>query len=165
MDPRIAETARYMTQHGLLLTTAESCTAGQIASDLADVPGAGHLLDCAFVVYSAAAKCACLGVRKETIERNGLTSEAVARAMALGALRRSRANLAVANTGVADDGGEHTPPGTQCYAWAFAGPAGGTPKLFSETRRFDGGRHQVRQASAAHALARIPHYHARAQGG
>ncbi|MDX5409756.1 MAG: CinA family protein [Thauera sp.] len=158
----LTATARYMTGHDLMLVTAESCTAGLIASHLADVPGAGHLLDCAFVVYSEAAKRNCLGVRSETIEAHGLTSEAVAREMALGALRRSRANLAVANTGVADDGGDGTPPGTQCYAWAFSGDGqSGTATVFTETRRFDGDRSAVREASARWALERIADHHAR----
>ena len=82
----VKEVAAYVKRHGLTLVTAESCTAGLIASRLAEVPGAGKLLDCAFVVYTVSAKQRCLGVSRETIERCNLTSEAVAREMALGAL-------------------------------------------------------------------------------
>jgi len=145
----------FLQAHKLRLVTAESCTAGLIASTVADVEGAGDLLDCAFVTYSPGAKQKCLGVRAETIEAFGLTSEQVAREMALGALKAGAANLAVANTGVADSVDPAVPSGTQCYAWAFV-KAGGAPIVHSETRRFEGGRNRVRRESAHYALCRIP---------
>lgn len=148
----------FMRERELLLVTAESCTAGLIASMLAEVPGAGQLLDCAFVVYSPEAKQRCLAVRAETIERAGLTSEDVAREMAIGAIAASRANVAVANTGVADDGADGVAPGTQCFAWAFQ-QGDATPEVHTETRRFPGGRQAVREAAAAYALSRIPFYY------
>ncbi len=148
----------FMQKHDLLLVTAESCTAGLIASALAEVPGAGSLLDCAFVTYSPDAKIHCLGVRPDTIESAGLTSEEVAREMAVGALHASpRANIAVANTGVADDGAPGVAPGTQCFAWAFG--ASGEPPVYTETRRFPGDRQAVRAAAAQYALSRIPFYY------
>lgn len=125
---------------------------------LADVPAAGGLLDCAFVVYAPEAKVDVLGVNRATIERHGLTSEEVSREMALGALADSRANVAIANTGAADGGADGTPAGTQCYAWAFRRPGGAASMIFSETRRFPGDRNAVREASAEYALQRIPHY-------
>lgn len=160
--PTVEQVAAFLRQHGLTLVTAESCTAGLIAATLADVKGAGQLLDCAFVTYSPEAKQRCLGVSKDTIDRCNLTSEAVAREMALGALRLSRANVAVANTGVTDGTDPKIPAGTQCYAWAFEPDhAGGDPRVFSETRRFDGDRNAIRQASADYALGRIPELAAR----
>ena len=145
----------FLQAHKLRLVTAESCTAGLIASTIADVEGAGELLDCAFVTYSPEAKMKCLGVRPETIAEFGLTSEQVAREMALGALNSGSANLAVANTGVADSVDPDIPSGTQCYAWAFAG-RGSAPVVLSETRRFVGGRNRIRRDSAHYALCRIP---------
>lgn len=156
------DVADYLRAHGLRLVTAESCTAGLIASTVADIEGAGELLDCAFVTYSPASKQRCLDVSTGTLERCNLTSEAVAREMALGALRHSGANLSVANTGVADAVDDEIPAGTQCYAWAFA-EAGAEPSVFSETRRFEGDRHAVREQAAAHALSRIPALHAQRQ--
>lgn len=153
--------ADYMREHKLLLVTAESCTSGLIAATLADMPGAGELLDCAFVTYSVQAKQRCLDVKEETIARHNLTSEAVAREMALGALMRSRANLAISNTGVVDDTDKEIPAGTQCFAWAFRSisvPEG--IAMFSTTRRFDGDRVAIRQASAEFALKQIPVHHA-----
>jgi PncC family amidohydrolase len=150
--PTIAD---YMKRRQLVLVTAESCTAGLIASRLAEVPGAGKLLDCAYVVYSPEAKQRCLGVRKETIERYNLTSEEVAREMAAGALSHSDANLAVSNTGVTDDTDPRIPAGTQCFAWAFR-HADGRLDVHSETRRFNGDRNDIREAAADFALRRIP---------
>ena len=161
----IEQVADFMKQHELLLVTAESCTAGLIAAHLADIPGAGALLDCAFVVYSPQAKQHCLDVSPDTMERFNLTSEEVAREMALGAIARSRANMAIANTGVADSTDDEIPPGTQCFAWAFQGmrAEGETsePIVFTETRRFSGDRNEVRQASAEYALQRIPFHFGR----
>ncbi len=148
----------YMTRNSLKLVTAESCTAGLIASHLAEVPGAGKLLDCAYVVYSPAAKQRCLNVNADTIERYGLTSEEVAREMALGALANGEVNLAVANTGVTDDVDPQVPAGTQCFAWAFRRDDG-TVDVFSQTRRFDGSRNEMREAAAGFALRRIPELH------
>ncbi|NMG55143.1 CinA family protein [Aromatoleum aromaticum] len=161
MEP-IEDIAAFMKQNGLVLVTAESCTAGLIAARLADVPGAGALLDCAYVVYSCEAKEQCLGVKRETIERFNLTSEEVAREMAEGALEKSAANLAISNTGVAEAVDDETPPGTQCFAWAFrTGQNDDGSAIFSETHRFSGGRNEVRDAGAHYALMRVPYYFAR----
>lgn len=156
----IERVAAYMHEHSLKLVTGESCTAGLIAATLADIPGAGALLDCAFVAYSPQAKQKCLGVTARTLRHHNLTSEAVAREMALGAARISPANVAISNTGVTDGTDPEIPAGTQCYAWVFkAGPADASPAVYSETMRFDGDRNAIRRASAEHALARLITYH------
>lgn len=149
--------AQYLREHELVVATAESCTAGLIAARLASAPGAGALLDCAFVVYDPKAKVRCLNVPAQILARHNLTSEAVALAMAQGALGKCEANVVVANTGVADDSDPNIPPGTQCYAWIFRLP--GRTQSFTATQRFNGSRNAVREASADHALRCIPHYH------
>jgi len=150
----------YLRSRSLVLTTAESCTAGLIASMLAEVPGSGKCLDMGFVVYSPSAKSGFLGVREATIERYGLTSEEVAREMAEGALaqREGCATVAVANTGLADGApdGEGPPPGTQCFAWSCAHH--GEVITHSTTVVFDGGRNDVRRAAARYALLGIPRF-------
>lgn len=150
----IVAVAKLMRRQGLTLVTAESCTAGLIAATLADLKGAGELLDCAFVTYSPEAKRRCLSVKAKTLATCNLTSEAVAREMALGALRRGNANLAVSNTGVTDDVDPDVPAGTQCYAWAFRQHRG-DPWVLTGTRRFKGGRLAIRQQSAEYALRHI----------
>lgn len=155
------QAARYLAEHGLVVVTAESCTAGLIAATLAEVPGAGQVLESAFVVYDPKAKRRCLHVPAEVLEHHNLTSEPVALAMARGALGCSDATLAIANTGVADDSDPAIAAGTQCFAWLFR--QGEAVQEFSETRVFAGARNQVREAAAAHALARIAHYHGQLQ--
>lgn len=159
MNNNLESIAQYLEQNRLKLVTAESCTAGMVASTMADLPGCGSWLECAFVTYSADAKIACLGVQPETIERHNLTSEEVAREMAEGALRVSRANVAVADTGLAGpDGGDgDIPVGTVCFAWAFETDRRIT--TFSETRHFDGDRNGIREAATNYVIDRIWHYH------
>lgn len=148
-----------MADHGLLLVTAESCTAGLIASTLSEAPKAGSLLDCAFVTYSVAAKETQLGVRRETIKTFNLTSEQVAAEMARGALARSGANVALANTGVVDNIDPAIKAGTQCFAWAFRNSdLADAILVFTETKRFLGSSRKIRQKSARYALSRIPYY-------
>jgi nicotinamide-nucleotide amidase len=156
--PGHRQTVEYLKRRALVVVTAESCTAGLIASRLAAAPGAGEVLECAFVVYDPKAKRRCLGVPAEVLERHNLTSEPVALEMARGALRHSDAGVAVANTGVADDSDPGIAAGTQCYAWVFRDARG--LHEFTETRVFDGERNQIREASADYALSRIAHYHA-----
>lgn len=157
----LTEVVDYLSAHQLRLVTAESCTAGLITSELARVPGSGQTIICGLAVYSPDAKHRLLGVEYATIERYGLTSEQVAGEMAVGALVRNAADVAVANTGVAgpappDDG---TPVGTVCFSWAFRSGSGWN--LYTETRRFAGGRNDVRLHAAHYALERIPHYYQR----
>ena len=151
-------TVDYLKQHGIVVVTAESCTAGLIASRLAAAPGAGLVLECAFVVYDPKAKRRCLGVPAEVLAQNNLTSEAVALEMARGALRHSDAALAVSNTGVADGSDSEVEAGTQCYAWVFRDAD--ELREYTETRVFHGERNQIREDSADYAVGRIPYYHA-----
>ncbi|CAI8909222.1 CinA family protein [Pseudomonas soli] len=157
-DPVHAALA-YLKQNHLLLTTAESCTAGAMVALLAGVPGTGEVLESGYVVYSAHAKQRLLGVDPQTIERFGLTSEAVAWEMARGALRDSQASVAIATTGVAGPSPESgVSPGTLCFAWAFAGEP---MAVFTCTQRFFGERPDVMRQGALHGLARLAHYHQR----
>jgi nicotinamide-nucleotide amidase len=159
MNHQLESVLNYLRDNQLKLATAESCTAGLVASTIAELPGCGSTLEVAFVTYSAEAKISCLGVRRETIDTYNLTSEEVAREMAEGALRISRANLALSTTGLAgpSNGDSDIPVGTVCFAWSFQ--EGGTVTTFSETRKFDGERNHIRQASADYAISRIWYYH------
>src|SRR5215469_1211686 len=85
----------------LMAATAESCTGGLIAGLLTEIPGSSNVLERGFVVYSNAAKEELLGVPAETLERRGAVSSETARAMAEGALKTSRADVAVSVTGIA----------------------------------------------------------------
>jgi nicotinamide-nucleotide amidase len=132
------------------LATAESCTGGLIAAACTTLPGSSEWFDRGFVTYSNAAKIEVLGVDAALIERHGAVSQAVARAMAHGALVRSHATIALAVTGVAGPGGATPgkPVGTVWLAWALAGDGG------DECLQLPGDRAAVRAASAHAALRR-----------
>ncbi len=147
--PRIAE---RLSARGVLLATAESCTGGWAAQALTALAGSSNWFERGFVSYSNAAKQEMLGVRAETLARYGAVSEEAAREMALGALSRSRASVALAITGIAGPGGgtRGKPVGMVCFAWALKG---GAPR--SETRHFAGDREAVRRQSVERALAGV----------
>ena len=155
----------YLRQHKLRLSTAESCTAGMIIALLADIPGSGSLMDCGYVVYSKEAKKRLLNVKQETIDKYTLTSEEVAREMALGALQDSTANAAIATTGIAGpESMDGIPPGTVCFAWAFSFDEehlDGEPHVFTQTQHFAGDRSQLRTLAARHALQQFADFHRR----
>ena len=133
----------------LKLATAESCTGGWIAQVLTSISGSSAWFERGFVTYSNEAKKELLGVSGTILSRHGAVSEETARAMAAGALTRSRAQVAVAVTGVAGPTGgtKKKPVGMVCFAWSRKGTAPG-----SVTRRFRGGRESVRRQSVIVAL-------------
>ena len=96
---------RTCSDRGLTLATAESCTGGQIAHRLTNIPGSSKPFLCGFITYSNAAKTRDLGVPEPLLAQHGAVSEAVVEAMARGALERSGADFAVATTGIAGPGG------------------------------------------------------------
>ena len=134
---------------GWMLATAESCTGGGVAHAVTAIPGSSEVFDRGFVTYSNDAKTGMLGVPGATIAREGAVSEAVAAAMAEGALRASGAHVVVAITGVAGPGGGTTakPVGTVCFAWATRDGAREV-----RTRHFEGDRGAVRAASVRLAI-------------
>lgn len=87
------------------IVSAESCTGGLVTGLLTEIPGSSDVVDRGFVTYSNEAKSDCLGVPAALIAKLGAVSRQVAAAMAQGALVRSRADIAVAITGVAGPGG------------------------------------------------------------
>lgn len=94
-----------LRQRKLMLCTAESCTGGLIAGLLTEIAGSSDIVERGFVVYSNEAKMSLLGVPASVIDLHGAVSEACARAMAEGALKNSRADIAVSVTGIAGPGG------------------------------------------------------------
>jgi len=102
------------------IATAESCTGGLIAGAITSVAGSSDWFDSGFVTYANDAKIHQLAVAPATIEKFGAVSEQTALAMAQGALRASRAQWALAVTGIAGPAGgtPDKPVGTVCFAWA-----------------------------------------------
>ena len=129
LDPalawRVGRVGAALRERGWMLATAESCTGGLIAAAGTAVAGSSDWFERGFVVYSNAAKTELLGVPARWIEQHGAVSAEVACAMADGALRHSRAQVAVAVTGVAGPGGGSAlkPVGTVWLAVAVPGAA------------------------------------------
>jgi nicotinamide-nucleotide amidase len=147
----LAEKAgRTLERHGLMLATAESCTGGWVAEAITAVPGSSGWFDRGFVTYTNSAKREMLNVKAETLEKNGAVSEPVVLEMTSGALQASRAQVAVAVSGVAGPSGgtPQKPVGTVCFAWAT-----NTLPPRAETRHFQGDREAVRRQSVVHALS------------
>ena len=133
------------------LATAESCTGGMIAAACTSLAGSSNWFERGFVTYSNLSKTELLGVDAALVERSGAVSEAVARAMAEGALSRSRAQVAIAVTGIAGPGGGSAlkPVGTVWFGFAMPG------SVTAEAMLFSGDRSGVRNAAARHALQRL----------
>ena len=121
---------------GLKIALAESCTGGLVAGLLTEVPGSSAVIDRGFVTYSNEAKQDMLGVPPELLQKYGAVSAPVALAMAEGVLLHSRANLAIAVTGIAGPGGgsRDKPVGLVHFALAMRGQ----PSMPKE-RRFGAG--------------------------
>jgi len=135
------------------LATAESCTGGLLSGLLTGIAGASDVLERGWVTYSNEAKVEELGVEPGLIAAHGAVSAEVARAMAVGALERSSADVAAAVTGIAGPGGGTAgkPVGLVHLA---ALRRGGSPR-HHELRLGNIGRQQVRLQSLAAALALI----------
>ena len=134
---------------GLMLTTAESCTGGWAAQAITSVAGSSDWFERGFVTYSDAAKQEMLGVSAHTLAARGAVSEETVREMAIGALAHSRAQVALAITGIAGPGGgsPEKPLGTVCFAWTVT-----DGKTSVQTRHFKGDRESVRRQSVIAAL-------------
>jgi nicotinamide-nucleotide amidase len=153
---RIADLAEAIVHkagaEGLLIATAESCTGGLIGAALTDVPGSSAAFERGFITYSNDAKAELLGVSRALLRRGGAVSAEVAKAMAKGALARSRADIAVAVTGIAgpDGGNAEKPVGLVWFAIATR------ESLRAERRVFaDGSRGFVRTKTVETALGLI----------
>lgn len=149
LDDLAADVLAACRAAGLRVAAAESCTGGLTLGTLTEIPGSSDVVERGFVTYSNEAKTELLGVPAALIEAHGAVSEEVARAMADGALERSRADLAVSITGIAGPGGsESKPEGRVCF-----GLAGRGIETATATVEFGAlGRRLVRRASVAHAL-------------
>ncbi|MGJ0427427.1 CinA family protein [Methylocystis sp.] len=135
---------------GLRLTTAESCTGGLVAAALTDIAGASDVFDRGFVTYSNAAKCDMLGVADALLNVHGAVSAEVARAMALGAIEHSLADVAVAVTGVAGPGGGSPEKPVGLVHFACARRDGAVNHV--ERRYGPLSRDEIRAASVTQAL-------------
>ena len=158
LDKKAEKLLEIYRKKKLKIVTAESCTGGIISAALTDVPGSSDVFERGFVTYSNQSKTDMLGVPKALIKKHGAVSKEVAEAMARGALSHSKADIAIAVTGI-------------------AGPTGGTKKkpvglvyIATASRHykdvvvvrniFKGKRSAVRTKSADKSLAILKKLHA-----
>lgn len=135
---------------GILAATAESCTGGMIIALLTDIPGSSSVVDRGFVTYSNEAKVEMLDVSRATLDAYGAVSRETALEMAAGALKHSKAAIALAVTGIAgpDGGSAEKPVGLVWFGVAVKGkPAA------AEKRQFENqGRDYIRRQTVRTAL-------------
>ena len=143
------QTGQALSRRGIMLASAESCTGGWVGMLVTAVPGSSAWYERGFITYTNTAKHDMLGVQTATLQASGAVSEATVLEMAQGALARSRAQIALAISGIAGPGGgtPKKPVGTVCIAWAMQD---GT--RLTTTCKLSGDREEIRARAVAAAL-------------
>lgn len=149
---RARDVLQRVDQAGLSVATAESCTGGLLASLLTDIEGLSNRFERGFVTYTEEAKCELLGLDPGIIERHGVVSREVARAMAEGALLHSNADLAVGITGFASKATSHTEEDGLVH---LAVVRKGRRPILRECHFGDAGRDRTRAMAAGAALEMV----------
>lgn len=137
---------------GVRIGTAESLTAGMVASALATVPGASAALQGGIVAYQSDVKSALLGVDQDLLDTEGAVHADVARQMADGARRVLGADIAVSTTGVAGP----EPHGGKPVGTVFIGTSGADGSV-AVAYSFGGGRAEIRAQAEEAALEQLLH--------
>ena len=121
MGELAAQVGAVLKSHGMMLTTAESCTGGWAAMAVTSIAGSSDWFERGFVTYSNLSKQQMLGVSDATLKQHGAVSEAVVREMVAGALANSTSNIALSVSGIAgpDGGTTEKPVGTVWFAWGI----------------------------------------------
>ena len=139
LPQQVVDLARRVVEEnkaaGRRIALAESCTGGLVAAAITEIAGSSAVLDRGFVTYSNEAKRDALGVSEDILDAFGAVSVACVYAMAQGALERSRADVAVAISGIAgpDGGTDNKPVGPVVFARAVRNSS----KPDAESRLFD----------------------------
>lgn len=147
--------AELLVQKKLTLATAESCTGGGLAYTLTTMPGTSQWFERGFVTYSNESKIELLNIPASFIEKHGAVSEEVARSMAEGALKNSRADLSISITGIAgpDGGSSEKPIGTVWF-----GLASKLQQTQTFHQQFPGTRGEIRLQSIHYAIQQLLDY-------
>jgi nicotinamide-nucleotide amidase len=156
-DRKLIEAARALLdlcrKNKLTIAAAESCTGGLLAATLTEIPGSSDVFERAFVTYSNDAKRTMLGVPARTLTVHGAVSRQTAEAMARGAVKKSKADIAVSITGIAGPGGGS--PGKPVGLVHFGAARRGGKPVHRERRFGDVGRQEVRWLAVDEALAML----------
>ena len=134
--------------NNIKLVSSESCTGGLLSYEITKVPGSSEYFDRGFITYSNFSKCAILGVSERTIQHYGAVSRQVAKEMAIGGLKNSKAQYSVSITGIAGPGSQGTKP--EGLVWFGVA---NKYECVAKKRNFGPlGRDTVRNESCKHAL-------------
>lgn len=149
LELKAARLGSLLKAKGQILATAESCTGGGIAQVVTAIAGSSAWFDRGFVTYSNSAKSEMLKVSPELLERHGAVSREAVEAMTQGALEDSKADWAIAVSGIAGPGGgtPEKPVGTVWLAWQQRGCA-----PLTEGVHFVGDRASIREQTVRRAL-------------
>ena len=149
--PLIEAVSKQLLEQNLMLVTAESCTGGLIAKLMTDRAGSSSVFERGFITYTNDSKIDLLDVSPKTLESYGAVSEDVAQEMALGAIKNSKANIAVSVTGIAGPGGgsDKKPVGLVYIGVSFRG------RTDAYESHFNGSREEIRAQVAETALKLI----------
>lgn len=140
-----------LLENELTVSSAESCTGGNIAHKIVQRPGSSAYFLGSVVSYSNDVKADVLGVSRGDIGRHGAVSREVAEQMALGAARLMRTDCAIATTGIAgpEGGSKFKPVGTVWFAVKYG------ERVVSECIHFEGDRDQVIESATNHGLVML----------
>ena len=149
MSQLATQVGASLMAHGMMLSTAESCTGGGVACAVTEIAGSSAWFDRGFVTYSNQSKVDMLGVSNATLIRYGAVSEATVREMVAGALRHSQAQISLAVSGIAGPGGgtPEKPVGTVWFAWGFNDDV-----CVARLHQLDGDRAAIRKQAVRIAL-------------
>ncbi len=151
MTTNLAEIlSQQLHEKGLILTTAESCTSGMVATAITDISGSSNIFDRGFITYSNQAKQDMLNVPAKILNAHGAVSAQCAQAMAQGALNNSNATIAVSVTGIAGpNGGSASKPVGLVYIGTYIKEL--EPAI--EECHFSGNREEIRKQARDKALS------------
>lgn len=137
-------------ESNLRIVTAESCTGGMLSKFLTDFPGSSRIFDRGFITYSNEAKVEMLGIAPSDIEVYGPVSPEIAKSMALSALKKSSANIAISITGIAGPGDDtffNTPAGT-----VYIAICSDDDQMLCLPHFFNGNRQKIREMAVIKSL-------------
>ncbi len=152
MQDLVEKLSTLLKQKKLKLVTAESCTGGLLSATITHRAGASEVFDRGFITYSNEAKHELLAVPLETLNAHGAVSAQTAEAMAEGALKNSRAGLAISITGIAGpSGGSHEKPiGLVYFGYTLKGGSTGSTKEI-----FEGSREEIQVQAVITAMKNL----------
>lgn len=142
------ELVNLLMEKKLVISTAESCTGGMVASNIINVAGASEVYSEGFITYANKAKMKYLGVKGSTLEKYGAVSRETVCEMAEGCAGNTGADVTIVTSGIAGPGGgtEEKPVGLVYFACFYQG------RTTVRREVFQGSRMEVRKAAAEYAI-------------